>query len=71
MGGHFVIGPIQIRLVATRPVHACSWIVRNDQFGRALIIFEGSDVAFYPVAEILAERGPRKGVGAGAQGSDE
>src|SRR5215468_9900124 len=69
--GHLVIGAVQVRLVATRPVHARSWIVGNDQLGRALIILKGSDVASYPVAQILAQRGPSEGVGAGAQGRDE
>ena len=63
--------------VVGRPSHAIrslpdfAEIRRNHQSRRALAIFEGRHVTFHPVAQILTERGARKGVRTGAENSDE
>ena len=70
--GQFSRAPkVQVWLVAARPVHPRAWIVGNDQFGCALIIFKRSDMAFHPVAEVLAQRSSSERVGAGTQGGDK
>jgi hypothetical protein len=71
MHRHFVIGAIQVGLVATGAIDAGAGIIGNDQLGRALKIFQGFDVALDPVAQVLVQRGTRKRVSARAENRDE
>jgi len=71
MQSHLVIGAVQVRLVAAGAIHTSARIVGNDKSRRAQTVFESGNVTFYPVAQILAERGMRKGVIAGAENGNK
>jgi hypothetical protein len=62
-----MIRSIQIRLIAARAIHTGSRIVRDDQLGRSVEVFESGDVATDPVRQILVQCGFRESVSAGAQ----
>lgn len=46
-------------------------IIWNDQLGCTLKVLEGRHMTVNPVPQVLAQRGPREGVSAGAQNGDE
>ena len=66
-----MIGAVQIRLVAAGTVHTGTRVVWNNEARRTLAVFEGGHVALHPVAQVLAQRGPRKRVGAGPENGDK
>ena len=71
MQRHLVISAVQVGLITAGAIHASARVVWNHQSRCAQAVFESSNVAVYPVAQILAQRGAREGVRAGAQNSDE
>jgi len=71
MQRHLVIGAVQIGLVAAGAIHSGARVVWNDQPRRPHAVFECRHVAVDPVAQVLAERGTRKRVRAGAENGDE
>src|SRR5450432_195565 len=71
MLSHLLIGPVEIRLIAAGPRDSRTRIVGYEQFGNTLEELEGAHMAVDPVRQILAKRRSCKGVGAGAEHSDE
>ena len=69
--GQFVIGAVQIGLVAAGPLHAGAGIIGDDQLGNTTQEFEGADVGADPVLQFLALGGFGISVVAGPQDSDE
>src|SRR5580658_7927908 len=71
MRRHLLIGSVEVRFVAAGAIHAGTWVIWNDEARRALAVFEGGHVTLYPVAQVLAQSGPCKGIGAGPENGDE
>ena len=71
MGGHLLIGGIQIRLVAAGMADRCLAIVGNKQGRRAAQKLQRTDVRTNPGAQILIPGGFGIGVVAGAQDGNE
>ena len=71
MGGHVEIRAVQVRLIAAGTVDAGAGIIWNDQLRCTLEVLEGRHMTVDPVPQVLVQRGPREGVGAGAQNRDE
>src|SRR5213593_4543862 len=71
MGGHVEIRAVQFRFVAAGTVDAGAGIIWNDQLRNTLEILEGRHMTVNPVPQVLAQRGPYEGVGAGTQNGDE
>jgi len=64
---HFLIGSIEIRLIAASTIDAGPRIVRHDQLRGSVEVLESRDVAPDPVRQILAQGCLRESVSAGAQ----
>jgi hypothetical protein len=64
---HFVVGSIEIRLIAAGAVDTGLRVIRDYELRGSVEVIEGGDVAGHPVWQIPAQGGLGEGVGAGAQ----
>ena len=71
MGGHALVGRIQIGLVAAGARNPRLFVVGDNDLGDATEVFEGVDVAFDPVPLLGSGGGLGKGVVAGRQDGDK
>jgi hypothetical protein len=71
MRGQFLVGRIQVGIVAAGFGHARLGVVGNDQCGHALVELEGADVCADPIGQLFVAGGFRVGVGTGTQDGDE
>src|ERR1039458_10426727 len=70
MHGQFVIGAVQMGLVAAGAAHAGTSVVGDDQFGDTTQEFKSADVRANPVLQFLALGGFGISVVAGPQDGD-
>ena len=71
VGGHVVVGGVQIGFVAAGLVDSAFQIVRSQDAGHAAEILEGMDVGRDPARKFLAPGGFGEGVTAVSHGGDE